>query len=162
MSDIVALGENPDEIACLLLPLVDLTLLIPTVTVAEMAPMRPVQSVEGFPDWLVGFYDWRQIKVPVISYESINGSTRHPLNPDGRMAVLNNTGVDKNLPYIAIPTQGIPRMARVTEPDINEHLNRNKRSFDLMSVKIGAEELAIPDIAALEHAYLEVSNNLLM
>jgi len=158
MSNLVALGENVDEIPCLLLPLVDMTLLVPTVTVAEMAPMRPVQSVENFPDWLIGFYEWRQIKVPVISYETINGGARHPLNPNGRMAVLNGTGVDKNLPFIAVPTQGIPRMARVCEPDISENQEQSKRTFDLMQVKIGVEQFAIPDLAALEHAYLRVAN----
>lgn len=157
MSDnLLDIDPSVDEIPCLLLPLVDMRLLVPTVTVAEMSPMRPLETVENLPEWIMGFYDWRQIRIPVIGYESINGGPRYPLNPQGRIAVLNNTGVNPKLPFIAIPTQGIPRMARVNEADISENTSDSKRPFDLMQVKVGLEELSIPDISAIENTYLNV------
>jgi len=147
--------SNDVEIPCLLVPLLDSTLLLPTVTVAEMAAMRPVGSIPNAPRWLLGFYEWRNTKVPVVAFEGVNGGPVTPLNPQGRMAVLNNTGVDDRLPFIAVPTQGIPRMVRVHQDEIEENSDKPKRPYDKMQVKVGLEEFVIPDIHALELACLE-------
>ncbi|SMF61088.1 chemosensory pili system protein ChpC [Alteromonadaceae bacterium Bs31] len=143
------------EIACLLVPLLDRVLLLPTVTVAEMAAMHPVGSIPNAPNWLLGFYEWRSTRVPVIAFEGINGGPVTPLNPQGRMAVINNTGVDSRLSFVAIPTQGIPRMVRVAEDDISENTSMEKRPFDKMAVRVGMEEFVIPDVAALEQACID-------
>ncbi len=143
------------EIACMLVPLLDRVLLLPTVTVAEMAPMHPVGSIPNAPNWLLGFYEWRSTRVPVIAYEGVNGGPVTPLNPQGRMAVLNNTGVDSRLSFIAIPTQGIPRMVRISEEDISENTRIDKRPYDKMPVRVGMEEFVIPDVAALEQACID-------
>jgi chemosensory pili system protein ChpC len=121
-----------------------------------MAPMQPAESIPESPDWLIGLYHWRNQAVPLLSYEVLNGRAYFPLNPQGRVAVLNNTGVDARLPFIAIPTQGIPRMAKVGKDDITENTDIPKRPFDLMAVRVGMEELFIPDIAALENAFLKL------
>lgn len=144
------------EIPCLLVPMMGATLLIPTVSVAEMAPMQPAESIPDTPDWLIGLYHWRNQAIPLLSYEVLNGSSYAPLNPQGRVVVINNTGVDERLSFVAIPTQGIPRMAKVGRDDITENTDVSKRPFDLMAVRVGMEELTIPDVAALENAFLKL------
>jgi len=143
------------EIACMLVPLLDCVLLLPTVTVAEMAAMHPVGSIRNAPPWLLGFYEWRNTRVPVIAYEGINGGQVTPLNPQGRMAVLNNTGVDSRLSFVAIPTQGIPRMVRVHKDDISENTSMERRKYDKMRVRVGMENFVIPDVAGLEQACID-------
>lgn len=145
---------NQTEIPCMLLPMVDHHLLVPTTSIAEMSSVQPLENVEGGPEWLMGLYNWRGMKIPVVSVESINGQEPQ-FNPDGRIAVLNNTGVNQALQFIAIHTQGIPRMARVSEEDIAENDNQERRPFDLMAVKVGMEEFYIPDVSAIEMAYLK-------
>ena len=154
----VATLQQSNEIPCLLLPLIDTTLLVPTVTVAEMAPMHPPKEVEDAPTWLYGMYYWREIEVPLLSYEALNGMPVPALNMSGRVAVFNNTGVDDKLSFIAIATQGIPRMARVGENDIVQDMERFKNTVDLMMVKVGMEEFVIPDVSALEKAYINFEN----
>lgn len=143
------------EIPCMLLPMLDHNLLVPTTSIAEMSSVQPLESVDDSPEWLMGMYNWRGLSVPVISIESINGG-QSALNPQGRIAVLNNTGVNPSLQFIAIHTQGIPRMARVAEDDIAEDENLDRRPFDAMAVKVGLEEFFIPDITAIEVAYLNL------
>jgi len=152
----VAQFSEQGEIPCLLVPLMGSTLLIPTVTIAEMAPMQPAESIPDSPDWLIGLYHWRNQAIPLLSYEVLNGRAYSPLNPQGRVAVLNNTGVDDRLPFVAVPTQGIPRMAKVGKDDIVENTEVQKRPFDLMAVRVGMEELFIPDVAALENAFIKL------
>ena len=156
MSEIqLAEASQTEDIPCLLLPLIDINLLVPNVTVAEMAPMIHIDEVDDSPQWLVGIYSWRDIKVPILSYEVLNGSENVLLSSEGRIAVLNNTGIDESLPFIAIPTQGIPRMARVNEHDIEVNAEVEKKPYDLMRVKLGLEEFVIPDVSALEQAYTD-------
>lgn len=152
----VAQFSEQGEIPCLLVPMMGCTLLIPTVTIAEMAPMQPAESVQDTPDWFIGLYHWRNQAIPLLSYEVLNGDAYSPLNPAGRVAVMNNTGVDERLPFVAIPTQGIPRMAKVGKDDITEDKNASKKPFDLMAVRVGMEELVIPDVAALENAFIKL------
>lgn len=153
--DLTLEAENGDDIPCLMVPLLGATLLLPTVTVAEMAPMQPVQSVPNSPQWLLGKYEWRNAYVPVIVFEAINGGRLTPLNPQGRMAVLNNTGVDSRVPFIAVPTQGIPRVVRVSEQDIVENTQAAETPFVQMAVRVGNENLVIPNVSALEQAYVD-------
>ncbi len=146
---------NIQEIPCMLLPMLDHNLLVPTTSIAEMSSIQPLESVDDAPEWLMGMYTWRGLSVPVISIESINGG-KSVLNPHGRIAVLNNTGVNQSLPFLAIHTQGIPRMARVADDDITEDEDIDRRPFDSMAVKVGLEEFFIPDITAIEVAYLNL------
>ena len=148
------------EIPCLIVPLIDGSLLLPTMTVAEMAPMIEIDAVDGAPTWLIGMYAWRDTQVPVLSYEVLNGADSVRLHKNGRIAVLNNTGANEDLPFLAIPTQGIPRMARVSEDDIDANHDEQNKPCDLLQVKVGLESFAIPDISALENVYLQYRNGL--
>lgn len=144
------------EIPCMLLPMTGHTLLMPTTSVAEMSSVGPLEAIENAPPWLLGLYLWRGVKVPVVSEEGLNGEPVPRVNKHGRIAVLNNTGVDQRVPFIAIHTQSIPRMARVADDDITENEMSERRPFDIMAVKVGMEEFFLPDITAIEMAYAKI------
>lgn len=144
------------DIPCMLLPLLDQTLMVPTVTVAEMGVIKPFTNVNNTPDWFLGFYDWHNMRVPVICLEALNGVASAKFNAKGRIAVLNNTGVSEHMPFIAILTQGIPRMARVEEKDIEEDREKARNNFDVMVVRVESESYSIPDVSAIENAFLQL------
>jgi chemosensory pili system protein ChpC len=150
-------NSNPDEIACLMVPVCGRMLLVPSTSVAEIVPFTAVSRVVDSPDWLLGNYHWRELKVPLISFEQINGEVRPDLHSRCRVAVLNTTGQSDSLPFVAIMTQGIPRLARVTEDDLQQlDINADKKPFQLMHVSLAGEEAFVPDIEAMEKAYLEL------
>ena len=156
------MSENPvalldEEIPCMLVPMGDYFLLLPTVTVAEMAPVNPLHEIAETPDWFLGFYDWRNLKVPVLSLDILNGGSKQDINDRGRIAVLNNTGVNNSIPFIALHTQGIPRMARIGPKDIEENTEEAKKPFDLMAVTVGMEPFVIPDVSAMEEVYSQLN-----
>lgn len=151
-----ALSRQVPEVPCMLLPLVNDVLLAPTVSIAEMASMRSLDKVDDTPEWFMGFFPWRGLNVPTLSFESINGRDLPIQTPNSRVAVLNNTGVNAQLPFIGVLAQTIPRMARIEEVDIVEDESRERRDFDLMAVKVGSESYTIPNISALEKAFLNL------
>ncbi|MFL0811381.1 MAG: chemotaxis protein CheW [Agarilytica sp.] len=149
---------NETEIPCMLLPMVEHTIILPNTSVAEMCAVTGLEAIENAPEWLMGNYNWRGTQVPVVSIEGVNGG-EVIFNRGGRIAVLNNTGQNPSLPFIAIHTQGIPRMSRVGEDDITQDEGAPHRHFDVMAVKVGMEEFFLPDVAALEDAYLKFLSN---
>lgn len=143
------------EVASLLIPLHERLMLVPNVTVAEIVPVSPVNPVPHAPDWYMGNCMWRELTIPLLSFEALNGENKPDYNSRSRFAVLNTTGINESLPFIAILTQGIPRLARVNEEEISEREDVDRKPFELMHVSWAGEEAVIPDVAALERKFLE-------
>ncbi|GAB3112961.1 chemotaxis protein CheW [Aestuariicella hydrocarbonica] len=148
-----------EAVPSLMIPLAGRTLLAPTVTVAEMVAYSEPEPVPGAPDWLLGFVEWRDLKVPLLSFEVLSGEGVPEIQPKSRMAVFNNTGVSDDLPFIALPTQGIPKLVRVTEEDISEAEGLSCRALERMYVMLSGEKLLIPDVSALEQVFIDWQKN---
>lgn len=148
--------RNAVEVTSLLIPLASRQLLVPTVSIAEIVPFRKPEQDPETPDWYLGDIIWREERTPLVSYEAMCGEAMPPYNAQCRIAVLNNTGVDESLPFLAIATQGIPRLSRVKADEIHplESVER-KKHFDLMHASLGGESVVIPDVTALQQAFLD-------
>lgn len=149
-------ADLPAEIPSILLPVTGAELLLPTTAVAEVVPYSaPVADFDA-PDWILGSFYWRDQQVPVISYEILNQKKYAGPSFRSRVAVLNNTGLDaRRLPFIAIITQGVPRLARVRQDSISERENSLMGPMEKMAVDLDGEEVVLPEVAALEQAYLD-------
>lgn len=163
MSDQAALGNtNHTEMPSLLVPIGgEENLLLPTVAVAEMLPYKEpkyteVFPEEGMPQWYLGDVLWRGVQVPMVSYEAINEQPMPEVKVVSQMVVLNNTGVHPKLPFICLPSQGIPRLNRVTKDDIAENQSISRRAYDKLQVIVNGESAAIPDVEKIEHALVEL------
>jgi chemosensory pili system protein ChpC len=143
------------EVSSLLIPLVGRHLLVPAVTVAEMVPYRNPERNPQAPDWYLGDITWREERVPLISLEVLCGEAMPSYDSRCRIAVLNNAGVDDSLSFLGLATQGIPRLSRVKADEVHQLENAQLKRFDLMHVSHAGEDLAIPDIAALEQAFID-------
>ncbi len=144
-----------EEVASLLIPLQGRMLLAPNVTVAEIVPVSQVIPVQDAPAWYLGNCSWREQTIPLLSFEVMNGEENPGVVSRSRFAVINTTGLHDALPFIAILTQGLPRLARVTEEEITEREDADKKPFELMHVSWAGEEAVIPNVEAMERAFLE-------
>lgn len=145
-----------DEIASLLIPIADQQLLLPTVSVAEMLPYKKPQirdtQIDILPSWFLGNVLWRGVMVPMFSYEAINGQPIPSIKGVSQMAILNNTGASDQLPFICFPTQGIPRLNRISVDAIKVDENQTLANFDEMHVIINDDAAIIPNIQKIEQA----------
>ncbi len=143
-----------DALPSLMLPVGNRTLLLPSVAVAEMVSYTEPKLVDVAPDWLLGHFTWREQEIPLLSLERLLGQAISPLTSKSRIAVLNNTGLSDELPFLALVTSGIPRLVRLTEGDIQTDTDHAVQMFDRLWVRLDEELLVIPDVTALEQAYL--------
>lgn len=143
------------EVASLLVPLQGRMLLVPNVTVAEIVPVSQVTPIQDAPEWYLGNCLWREQLIPLLSFEVLNGEMKPNVGSRSRFAVLNTTGLNESLGFIAIVTQGIPRLARVNEEEITEREDADNKPYELMHVSWAGEEAVIPNVAAIEKTFLD-------
>ncbi len=159
MSEETEVTEEPPvkegTIPCMMIPIKGQTLVVPTISIAEMAQVAPIFPDNSGPDWFLGYYSWRNGRVPLVSFEKLNGESVAGINPNGQIAVFNNTGTRDDVPFIAIPTQGVPRDINIAEEDILGFNNQATRLYEVVHIRVGVEELVVPDISGLEKAFCE-------
>ena len=147
--------EQQLDIPSLILPMSEHFMLAPTVSIAEIVSyVRPTPVVDS-PHWLLGTVEWRKQPVPLLSLEVLRGESAADIGPRSRIAVFNNTGVSDDLPFFAVPTQGIPRLSRVQESALHEVKNVKLKPFERIRVDLEGEECSIPDVAAMEQVVLD-------
>ena len=100
----------PREIRCVLVPVGNLRLLLPNATVAEVITQSRPEPVANAPQWLLGRIAWRGWRVPLVSFAQLAGAEEGDAALSVRVAVLKALGGDPKLPFIAMLTQGFPRL----------------------------------------------------
>ncbi|SFA87554.1 chemotaxis protein CheW [Azotobacter beijerinckii] len=147
MNQAVATPPRIDSLTALLLPLADRTLLLPNVAVAEIIPYRGVQTSPDLPPWLLGQLGWRDLRLPLLSFEAASGG-RAQLGATPRVAVFNALGGRPRVKFLALLLQGIPHSLKV-----DAHLARvdaELAPLELAAVQVGDGVARIPDLQALE------------
>jgi len=143
--------ENSQSLSCVMIPVSDRQLLLPSVSIAEVVDFNSTDAGASTPEWLVGFLDWRGLTLPVISYDAANGGTLTvPGDNRGRIIVLNTIGDShQQAPFMALVTQGIPSQARLVEEQVRK-LDGEAGPADLMQVEVDGEAAWIPNLEYLE------------
>jgi len=100
----------PREIRCVLVPIGNLRLLLPNATIAEVVTHSTPEPVANAPDWLLGRIAWRGWRVPLVSFTQLAGTEEGDAELSVRVAVLKALGGNPRLPFIAVLTQGFPRL----------------------------------------------------
>lgn len=151
-----------EGMACFVLPIQAGALLVPSICIAEIAPVAPIFPDNSGPDWFLGHYSWRNCRVPLISFEKLTRDQGGGINPNGRIALFSNTGDNTEVGFIAIPTQGIPREVMVLPEDLQELYSADDLGpYEKMAVTLDGEDMVIPDLGALENVYLAYKDRLL-
>ena len=147
MSQAVATQKSANSLTSLLLPLVDRTLLLPNVAVAELIPYRAPQLSAGMPSWFLGHIAWRDLRLPLLSFEAASGG-HSEVSADARIAVINALGGRPAVKFIALLVQGIPRSVKVG-PEL-ARADVRLAPLELGAVNLGDAVLKIPYLISLE------------
>ncbi|UNG18319.1 chemotaxis protein CheW [Stutzerimonas zhaodongensis] len=147
MSQAAITQDTSASLTGLLVPLADRMLLVPNVALAELIPYRAPQSAQGTPPWFLGQVSWRDLTLPLLSFEA--ASDGQPSTGAGsRVAVLNALGGRDHVKFIALLVQGIPRSVKV-DPNLARS-DVPLAPLELDAVNLGDAQARIPDLIALE------------
>ncbi len=154
------MAENIQEVYSLMIPTVDSNILLPNTNVAEIIPFSNVELFDessGKPDWFLGHLLWRGINIPLVSIDVIKGLDDPKANKRSRVAITHTLNSNRDLPYLAIVVQGIPRLSHVRVDNIKYLQNEELSVAEKMRVEIDSIAASIPDLDRLESMVLEES-----
>ena len=147
MSQAAITQDTSASLTGLLVPLADRMLLVPNVALAELIPYRAPQSAQGTPPWFLGQVSWRDLTLPLLSFEAASGG-QPSTGAGSRVAVLNALGGRDHVKLIALLVQGIPRSVKV-DPNLARS-DVPLAPLELDAVNLGDVQARIPDLIALE------------
>jgi chemosensory pili system protein ChpC len=147
MSQAVVSENSVSSLTGLLMPLADRILLLPNVAVAELIPFRAPQVSEGMPSWFLGQIAWRDLRLPLLSFEAASDGQAQ-IGAGARVAVINALGGRPAVKFIALLVQGIPRSIKFG-PEL-ARANVPLLPLELDAVSLGDAVLKVPDLIGLE------------
>lgn len=145
----------PREIRCVLVPVGNLRLLLPNATIAEVITQSTPEPVANAPHWLQGRISWRGWRVPLVSFTDLAGTEPGDADLSVRVAVLKALGDHPELPFIAVLTQGFPRLVTLnSELIIPTHDGRALPPGVRAQVLVRDDVAMIPDLEWIERELL--------
>lgn len=146
-----------ETVHCLLLPLHKEIIVLPNAAVAEIIPYDTHEPVNEAPEWFLGRLNWRERRMPLISFESASGGEPGKVSTSCRIAILNTLNGSTQLPYIAILTQGLPSL-QIVRPNTIQYADKSSHQRQSIKayVNIGGTMTMIPDIDDLENRILNI------
>lgn len=156
--EIIAAGQTKGVIHCLTIPLNNETALLPNAAIAEVIGFKEATPIDDAPEWFLGYIDWREKRVPIISFEAVSGKEIAAAKKNSRICVLNTLNGSTQIPYVGILSQGIPSLAIVKEEGLED---KSSVSEDRQTVgafiKIGGLEALIPNIDEIEKRLIRLN-----
>lgn len=149
--------QLPREIRCVLVPVGDIRLLLPNATVAEVITLAKPEPIQGAPEWLLGRIAWRGWRVPLVSFTKLAGVPEGDADLSVRVAVLKALGGNAELPFVAVLTQGFPRLTTLNaELIIPTHDGKPLPRGVKAQVLVRDDVAMIPDLEGIENEVFEL------
>ena len=145
-----------------LIQVADARLLLPNATIAEVLSFSEPDPIADAPDWLLGRIRWRGWQLPLVGFSRFTGPGRDEGGLGSKVIVLKALGGDPKHPYIALLTQGFPRLVTVAESALQAVDDGDELPEGVLArVRLNEDEALLPDLAALEqhvtHALAEAA-----
>src|SRR5687767_9093164 len=127
-----------ETLRCLLLPILNQTLMVPYAAIAEVIPFeKPSSSPKDPSGSLLGEFYWRGKKIPLISIEALEQADLNKeellTNKNLHIAIFNRIADINDFEFMGILIQGIPRMSRYKRLDFSNTTNASKPYFRMES-----------------------------
>ena len=145
-----------NELATLLLPVHEKQLVLPNVTVAEIIPYAEPVAEEDVPAWYMGSFSWRNISVPLVSFEAINAEAFTSQSDSMRIAVVNGVVDSEKLPFCGIVTQGVPRLMRLMPDEVATDGAAVCGPAESSHVLVSGEKAVIPNLDFIQQEVLKL------
>lgn len=147
----------PREIRCVLVPVGNQRLLLPNANIAEVITQSAPEPLPGAPAWMLGRIQWRGWRVPLVSFAELAGTEAGDADLSVRVAVLKALGGNPKLPFIAVLTQGFPRLTTLNaELIIPTHDGKPLQPGVRAHVLVRDDVAMIPDLEWIEATLLDL------
>lgn len=146
--------DTRGDIRGVLIQVAGARLLLPNATIAEVLSYADPDPVGGdAPDWLLGRMRWRGWHLPLIAFGRLAGVAEEKAGLGNKVVVLKALAGNAKTPYIAMLTQGFPRLVTVARETLrlDEAADAQTLPRGIQArVFLNEDEALLPDLDALE------------
>ncbi|RMA82233.1 chemotaxis protein CheW [Umboniibacter marinipuniceus] len=147
--------EKPSaDIPTLLMSLGEMSVALPTMSVAEIVSGVTIRPVKDGPKWLAGEVRWRERAVPLIDLQYLATEREFDYQDGAPIAVLNSAGGSDHYRFFAIRLQTVPRILRLMAPDLAAVENVTLPGMT-MALQIHEQQYWLPDLVEIEQHWIE-------
>lgn len=156
--EIIAAGQVTGVIHCLTIPVHEETILLPNASVAEVIAYKEPSPIDDAPEWFLGYIEWREKRVPIISFEAISGKELVAAKKNSRIAVMNTINGNAQIPYVGVLSQGIPSLVIIQESglDDKESVDESRQTVGAY-VEVGGVAALVPNIDEIEQRLIKLN-----
>jgi len=145
------MNQTPLEVRAVLLPVHHGQLLLPNVSVAEVAGFREPTELPGSPDWLLGMISWRWKEIPLVCFDTLVKMPPKKTGVRARIAICYALSGNAKRPFLGILTQSVPHLTRAAEDVIESDPEPSELGDGVIQqVLVNGEKAWIPDLDAIE------------
>ena len=138
------------ELACVVLPQEELSLLVPNDCVAEILPWRRVKPVPGMPRWCVGTLGWRGQTVVVVDFQLLTSDSSQARLNRRALVVMHRTTKREGMSFYAIASSGLPRLLYLAEDEVRDVEDGQSSAAILSHLTLGSEAVVVPNLRYVE------------
>jgi chemosensory pili system protein ChpC len=148
------MDEIRTDIRGVLIPISETRLLLPNAAIAEVITFVSPDPVATKATWLLGKVNWRNYRLPLISIASFAGFVGRESLLNVKIAILKGLSGKAQVPYLAVLTQGFPKLMTIGPESVQVDTVTEKRAGIAMSVRLTSDEsdAHIPDLDVIEAA----------
>ena len=144
------MAAKKQTIEAKLLALQDRTLLVPSVAITDTVPMAGL-IVESHPEnpWVLGRIHWRGLRLPVISFELMAGSTLQKHSEHARIAIFQRCSEESSVSFWGMLIQSDASDVAVAENDL-EGNEEAAEEIELIAATVNGTIARIPDFSQID------------
>lgn len=137
----------------LLFPMQRGMLVLPDIAVAEIVDYKSVTADDDCDaDWYLGQFNWRDIDVPLVCFDRINGDEVANEDSFAKIVVINSVSERDLFPYWAFVINESPRMQNINEAALVQVEDADLGEMTAMRAEIQGEAVILPDLEKIEAA----------
>lgn len=138
----------------MLLPLQTDNMIVPDTMVAEIKNSVSIEVKPDSPEWFIGYFEWRGHKLPLVSFEALNGAMAIPADAVSRVVILKSMATHGHLPFYGVVIDDVPDVIEMTDDMVSIHDGRPRGRAEAMSVAFGEKTGGIPNTDWVEQHLL--------
>ena len=142
--------RQAEELACVVLPQDELSLLVPNDCIAEILPWRRVKPMPGVPRWCLGTLGWRGQTVVLIDFQVLVNDSLQSRPNRRALVVMHRTTNREGMSFYAIASSGLPRLLHIAEDEVRDVEDGQSSGAILTQLTLGTEAVVVPNLRFLE------------
>lgn len=155
MSDQESEKSSTSKITVLAVNIEHGRVIIPDVMVAEIVDFQnTVTETDDVPTWYLGKLPWRDIEIPLISFEAMNSDSFFSKNRSLKIIVIHAVSSRDKMPYWGFVVNETPKMFRLLSDGIRRADTDESGEVEVMRAEISGEVFIVPDMERIEQNIL--------